>query len=298
MPLLCYSDRYVKPVLLILLCAFGGACQDFNQIVVDKAATGFVFTEGPAWSHDGYLILSDVPRNALFQLKPGQKAGSLRDNSNGAMGNTFDAQGRLYTCETHSRRVTRTDKKGKVEVLAEKYEGKRLNAPNDIVVRRDGQIYFTDPAFGSQQDARELDFYGVYHLTPRGELDVIAKPTGRPNGIALSPNGRVLYVTNSDERNIRAYDLDRGGAASNERVLVSRVEGIPDGLRVDEKGNLYVAADKIEVYTAEGKPLGSIALSESPSNCAFGDEDLQSLYITARTSIYRVRLDVKGSVQY
>jgi len=166
------------------------------------------------------------------------------------------------------------------------------------VVRKDGQVFFTDPAFGSQEDTRDLDFFGVYHVSPRGEVELIAKPKGRPNGIALSPNGRILYVSNSDERNIRAYDLDPKGVASNERVLVSGIDGIPDGLRTDEKGNLYLAANEIEVYTPEGKPLGSIALGETPSNCAFGDEDLQGLYVTARTSVYRIRLDVKGSVQY
>ena len=143
-------------------------------------------------------------------------------------------------------------------MLAERWQGKRLNAPNDIVVRQDGQVFFTDPAFGNQQDAREIDFFGVYHLSPRGELDVIAKPKGRPNGIALSPNGRILYVSNSDEHNVRAYDLDHNGAASNERVLVSGIEGVPDGMRVDEKGNLYLAANKIEVYTPDGKSLGAI----------------------------------------
>lgn len=278
--------------------ALSAAAQDFSEIRLDKVASGYLFTEGPAWSRDGYLVFSDVPANKLLELKPGQKATLLRENSNGAMGNAFDAQGRLYSCETHLRRVTRTDKRGKVDVVAERYEGKRLNAPNDIAIRKDGQVYFTDPAFGSQQDGRELDFYGVYRVTPRGELEVIAKPKGRPNGIAISPNGRTLYVTNSDERNVRAYDLDRSGAASNERMLVAKIEGIPDGIRVDEKGNLYVAANKIEVYTPEGKPLGSIALAEQPSNCAFGDEDLESLYITARTSVFRVRLNVKGSVQY
>jgi gluconolactonase len=221
-----------------------------------------------------------------------------RSNSNGANGNTFDAQGRLYSCESHLRRVTRTDKKGKIEVLAERYQGKRLNAPNDIVVRKDGEIYFTDPAFGSQQDSQELDFFGVYHISRRGEVEVIAKPKGRPNGIALSPTGRVLYVTNSDERNVRAYDIDRNGAASNERILVSNIAGVPDGMRVDEKGNLYVAAAKLEVYSPEGKQLGSVPLNETPSNCAFGDADMESLYVTARTSVYRVRLNVKGSVQY
>jgi gluconolactonase len=281
-----------------LIVALGASGQDFDNVTVERLATGFLFAEGPVWSREGSLVFSDAPNNKLMDWKPGAKTGILRANSNGAMGNTFDAQGRLYTCETHSRRITRTDKKGKVDVFVERYEGKRFNAPNDIVVRKDGQVYFTDPAFGNQEDTRELDFFGVYHVTPRGEAELIAKPKGRPNGITLSPNGRVLYVSNSDERNIRAYDLDGKGAASNERVLVSGIEGIPDGLRADEKGNLYLAAKRIEVYSADGKPIGSIALAETPSNCAFGDEDLQSLYVTARTSLYRIHLDVKGSVQY
>ncbi|MBZ5607855.1 MAG: SMP-30/gluconolactonase/LRE family protein [Acidobacteriia bacterium] len=287
--------RLALPILLLALSAWS---QDFAGVQIDKVATGYLFTEGPAWSRDGYLIFSDVPANKLLELKPPEKAALFREKSNGAMGNAFDALGRLYTCETHTRRVTRTDKKGKIDVLAERYEGKRLNAPNDIAVRKDGQIYFTDPAFGNQQDTQDLDFYGVYHLSPRGELELIAKPKGRPNGVALSPNGRTLYVANSDQRDIRAYDLDHKGSASNERVLVSGIPGVPDGIRTDEKGNLYVAAGKLEVYTPEGKSLASITFAETPSNCEFGGEDLQSLYVTARTSVYRVHLNVKGSVQY
>lgn len=282
---------------LLLFTSVLGA-QDFTDIRVDKVATHYVFTDGPVWARDGYLLFSDVPASQVLQWKPGVTASIYRANSNGTGGNAFDAQGRLYSCETHSRRVVRSDRKGNIEVLAERYQGKRLNGPNDLAVRKDGHIYFTDPAFGNQQDARELDFYGVYHISPHGELDLIAKPKGRPNGIALSPNGRVLYVSNSDEDNIRAYDLDRNGAASNERVLVSGIAGVPDGMRTDEKGNLYLAADKIEVYTPEGKTLGEIEVPETPSNCAFGDADFEGLYITARTSVYRVRLDVKGSAQY
>jgi len=288
----------MKSAVLILLIACSGLSQSFENVTVDRIATGFVFAEGPVWSRDGFLVFSDVSENKLLELKLGQKPALLRANSNGAMGNAFDSQGRLYTCETHARHITRTDKKGRVDVFAERYEGKRFNAPNDIVVRKDGQVYFTDPAFGNQEDTRELDFFGVYHVSPRGEVELIAKPKGRPNGITLSPNGRLLYVANSDERNIRAYDLDSKGAASNERVLVSGIEGIPDGLRADEKGNLYVAAKRIEVFSPDGKSLGSISLAETPSNLAFGDEDFQSLFVTARTSVYRIRLDVKGSVQY
>ena len=276
------------------MLAASAAAQDFSNIHIDRVAAGYAFAEGPAWSPMGFLIFSDIPNNKLLQFTPGQPAGVYKENSNGATGNRFDAQGRLYTCESHSRRVTRIDKKGKVEILAERWQGKRLNAPNDLAVRKEGDVYFTDPAFGNQQDARELDFFGVFHITRKGELEVVAKPKGRPNGIALAPDGRTLYVSNSDERNVRAYDLDKSGAASNERVLISGIEGVPDGICVDEKGDLYVAAKQVMAYSADGKAIGMIPTEETPSNCTFGDADLGSIYITARTSVYRARLDVKG----
>ena len=270
-------------VLLLLVLPL--AAQD-----VQKVAQGFRYTEGPAWSRDGYLLFSDIPSGRIMKQTPDGPTEVYREASNGAAGNAFDAQGRLYTCETHARRVTRTDKKGRIEVLADKWDGKRFNAPNDIVVSKSGHAYFTDPAFGNQQDTRELDFYGVYHIAPKGRLSVVAKPAGRPNGIALSPNGRILYVANSDERNIRAYDLDHDGEPSNERVAVSNIDGIPDGIRAGDNGKLYVAAKGVAVYSPEGKLLMTIPVAETPSNCVFGDADLQTLYITARTSLYRVRL--------
>ncbi len=288
----------MKTAALSLLFAFAVCGQDFSHISIEKVDGGFRFTEGPVWSREGFLLFSDVPNNRIRKLVPGERSTVFRDDSHGANGNTYDAQGRLYSCESKTRRVVRLDKKGNIEVLAEKWEGKRLNAPNDIVVRKDGHIYFTDPAFGDQADTRELSFYGVYHITPKGVMSLIAKPAGRPNGIAFSPNGRILYVNNSDDRNVRAYDLDRNGEVSNERVLVSNIDGVPDGMKVDEKGNLYITAKGIAVYTPEGKLLQNIELSETPANCAFGDPDLQTLYITAHTSLYRIRLNVKGAVQY
>lgn len=284
--------------LLFAICICSASAQDFTDLKVERIVSGLMFADGLAWSPANYLMFSDVPRNKLMKLAPGEKVELYRDNSNGANGNAFDAQGRLYTCEGRGRRVIRTDKKGKIEVLATQWNGKKLNAPNDIALRKDGDAYFTDPAFGYQQDARDLDFYGVYHITRKGELDVIAKLRTRPNGIAVSPNGRTLYVSNSDERNIRAYDLDRNGAASNDRVLVSAIDGVPDGLRVDDKGNLYLAANAIAVYSAEGKLLGSIPFNEKPSSCGFGDADLQGLYVASRTSLYRIRWNVKGSAPW
>ena len=287
--------RYTAAIFVA--CALVPA-QDFSDLKIEKASAGHRFTEGPVWHKDGYLLFSDVPNNKIQKFEPGKGTSVYRENTEGVNGNTLDTQGRLLSCETRGRRVIRTDRKGKVEVLAERWEGKRLNAPNDIVVRRDGHIYFTDPAFGVAADTRELDFYGVYHIPPKGPMELVARPAGRPNGIALSPNGRILYVANSDERNIRAYDLDRDGKASKDRVLVSDIEGVPDGMKVDEKGNLYVTCKGVAVYSPQGKKLTMIEIPETPANCAWGDADYQALYITARTSVYRVRLNVKGSVPY
>jgi sugar lactone lactonase YvrE len=269
-----------------------------QDVRIERVAAPYTFTEGPLWAREGYLLYADPPNDKIYKLSSGERPAVFRDDTHGSMGLTFDVQGRLYMCETKGRRVTRLDKKGNLEVLAEAWQGKKLNAPNDIVVRKDGNIYFTDPAFGYQQDKRELDFYGVYHIGLKGELDLVAKSATRPNGIALAPNGRTLYVTNSDEQKVRAYDVGKDGETSNERILISNIEGVPDGIRVDEKGNLYVAARQIFVYNNAGKQISIIGVSETPSNLAWGDSDFATLYVSARSAVYRIRLDVKGSVQY
>jgi gluconolactonase len=202
---------------------FSASAQDFSFIKLELLSKGYTYTDGPAWSKEGFLVFSDTPGDKLLKWNPGREVEVYREDAHGPAGNAFDQQGRLYTCETRTRRITRTDKNGKIEVLAADFEGKHLNAPNDIVISKSDHVYFTDPAFGSQQEKRDLDFYGVYHLPPKGPLKVIAKPKGRPNGIALSANGRILYVGNSDEHNIRAYDLDRNGDASGERVFISSI---------------------------------------------------------------------------
>ena len=262
---------------------------------VQVLAKGYTYTDGPAWSKDGFLIFSDTPGDQLLKWVPGQDPEVYRDHVLGPAGNAFDAQGRLYTCETRARRVTRTDRKGAVEVLADRWEGKRLNAPNDIAVSRGDHVYFTDPAFGSQADHRELDFYGVYHLPPRGPLALVAKLASRPNGLALSPNGRVLYVTDSDRRSVDAYDLDRNGQPAGQRTLIADTGAIPDGIRVDEKGNLYVAARGIAVYNAAGEMTDTIPVEGRPSNCGFGEADGKSMFITAGRNLFRVRILQPGA---
>lgn len=275
-------------------CALLASAQDSSRIAIEQIGKGYVFTEGPAWSPGSFLIFSDTPADSLLKWIPGRGVEIFRKQANGPAGNAFDGQGRLYTCETHARRVTRTQRDGRMDVLAERWEGKRFNAPNGLAVSRSGHVYFTDPAFGGQADHRELDFYGVYHISPKGVLQLVAKPSGRPHGIALSPNGRILYVGNSDEHNVRAYDLGRGGEASRERVLIADTGGVPAGMCVAEDGDLYVAVGMgINIYSHEGHSIRRVAMHERPSNCAF-QGDGAALYVTARESLYRIRFDVKG----
>jgi len=286
------TRRVLRPGLFLFTLAL--AAQDFSEIKFDYLARDIGFAEGPAWSRKGYLVFSDTVGDRLMKWLPGTPVAPLRPAA-GPSGNAFDQEGRLYTCETRARRVVRTDEKGAVEILADKWEGRRLNAPNDIVVSKSGHVYFTDPAFGDQAEHREVDFYGVYHLPPKGPLKVVAKPTGRPNGVALSANGRILYVVNSDERNVRAYDLDRAGDASNERVLIDKIPSVPGGIRTDTAGNLYVTGKNLYVYSADGKPVHTIELHRPASNCAFGEGDGQTLFITAGSEVYRARFGAKGA---
>lgn len=282
----------------VFLLAGVAAAQDFSDLRFDRIANTLRYAEAPVWAPDGSLLYADVPSNTIWQWRGGAKPAVYATDSNGAGGLAFDAQGRLYVCEWHNRLVVRVDKKGKREILADKWEGKRLNSPNDIAIRKDGNVWFTDPAFGSGVDARELDFYGVYHITPKGELSVAAKWKTRPNGVAVSPAGHILYVTNADERKLYAFDLDHNGAATNQRVVVSGIEGVPGGVRVDEKGNLYIAARHLLIYTPDGKLIRRVQLPAAASNCAFGESDLESLFVTAKSEVYRIRVPVKGVLLY
>lgn len=286
--------------LLVAIPAWAQApqAQAPQEYTVQVIATGMRFADGPVWSLEDFLLFSDTVTDKQHKYTPGRGVSEVGTRPGGAAGNAYDEKGNLYTCEFRERRVTRTAKNGKMEVIAARFEGKRYNAPNDVVVRRDGNVYFTDPAFGHQQDTRELDFDGVFRVTTRGQVEAIAKWKTRPNGLALSPNGRILYVSDADGQAIRAFDLDRAGAASNERVLVSRIPGVPDGIRTDEMGNLYVAAKGVLIYSPQGELMRTIQLGETPSNLAFGDPDFSTLFVTARTSVYRIRVGVKGSVPY
>lgn len=272
---------------------------DLSEIVagkVEKVADGFQFTEGPVWHPDGYLLFSDIPANQIIKWTPGGKVDVFREPSGNSNGLTFDRQGRLVACEHGNRRVSRTEKDGAIVTLADRFEGKRLNSPNDLCVRSDGTIYFTDPDYGTPEGQKDLDFQGVYRISPDGNLLLEARVRFRkPNGLALSPDERVLYVNDTEGRNVRAFDVKPDGSLVNDRILI---QGPPlsgtDGMKVDVKGNLYVTAGGVWVIDPAGKHLGTIEVPERPANCAFGDADNKTLYITARTGLYRVRLKIQG----
>jgi len=294
--------RFAVLLVSLLIAVAVAAAQDFSALKAEKVAGDFKFTEGPVWNRAGFLLFSDIPANTIYKWTPGGKAEVFRQPSGNSNGLTYDRQGRLIACEHSNRRVSRMGRDGKVTALAEAYQGKRLNSPNDVVVRRDGNIYFTDPPYGiPKEQKQELEFQGVFRLSPKGELTLIAKDFDRPNGLALSPDEKTLYVDDTTRRHVRAFTLAKDGSASGGAVVADlKVEkGGVDGMKVDAKGNMYVTGSGgVWVFDKAGKHLGTIAVPETPANCAFGDRDYKTLYITARTSLYRVRLPYAGHRTY
>ncbi len=272
--------------------------QVFEDVQAERVATGLQYADGIVWARQGYLVFADAGKKKIYRLDPGSAPKPTEEDNNGAQGLAYDTQARLYVCEPLTRRVVRMDRAGKLETLADAFEGKKLNAPNDLVVRKDGQIYFTDPAFASAVDTRELDFNGVFQITPKGEITAVAKWKTRPNGIAISENGKLLYVGDSDRHAIVAFDLDNHGVASNPRDVIRNIDGVPNGIRTDVTGRIYVGARGLNIYSADGRFLQKLLGGEIVSNCAFGDNDFETLYVAGRKAIYKLRLGVKGALQY
>ncbi len=272
--------------------------QDTATYEAEKITASLQFVDGLAWSRSGFLAAADVRQKKIFKLTTAPHPEILLADDGGASGLAYDARGRLYLCESEARRVTRIDPKGTVEVLAAEVQGRKFNSPNDLTVRRDGHVYFTDPAFGSASDRRELDFHGVWHLSPKGDLEAVAKWQTRPNGIALSADGKALFVTDSDRHAVVAFDLDRAGQAGNPRDVIKSIAGVPGGIATDADGSFYVAARGIAVYSPRARLQRTLLEGEYTSNCAFGEGDLESLFVSARGSIFRVKPGVKGALQY
>lgn len=289
----------MKPFAGLLLAAVLLHGQDFSNVQAERVATSLQYIDGLVWARSGFLIFSDVQKKKIYRVDPGKAPQPTEEESNAAEGLAFDPQGRLYICEPGTRRVIRIDAKNKQEVIADGFQGKKLNAPNDLVVRKDGQIYFTDPAFSSQLETRELDFNGIFHVTPKGEIEAVAKWSTRPNGITLSADGKTLFVVDSDRHAVVAFGLDgKTGAATNPRDVIQNIDGVPGGIRTDVNGNIYVGARGVGVYSPDGKRLQQLLIGEIITNCAFGDPDFETLYVSGRKSIYKIRLGVKGALQY
>ena len=266
---------------------------------LEKLAGDFQFIEGPIWHPDGFLLFSDIPANIIYKFASNQQVEVFRRPSGKANGNTLDKENRLVTAENENRRVSRTEKDGKVITLADRYEGKRFNSPNDLVVKSDGSIYFTDPSYGVSKDREELGFYGVYRLAADGKLTLLVKDLVLPNGIAFSPDEQKLYVNNSEARYIAVYDVKPDGTVTNERLFADLKDasqgGVPDGLKVDLEGNVYsTGPGGVWILSPDGKVLGKISVPETATNLAWGESDRKTLYITGSTSLYRIRLKIAG----
>jgi gluconolactonase len=277
---------------------------------LDKLADGCIWAEGPVWFADGgYLLWSDIPNNRMLRWMPETGVSTFRAESNNSNGNTRDRQGRLVTCEHLTRRVTRTEPDGSITVIADKYKGKRLNSPNDVVVKSDGSIWFTDPSYGiltefegSRSEQEQGGCY-VYRVDPKtGEITTVVEDFVKPNGLAFSPDEKILYVADSAAshdpnapHHIRAFDVVDGKKLTNSRVFCDIKGGsIPDGFRVDVNGNVWTSADGVECYAPDGTLLGRIKVPEVVANVTFGGKRRNRLFITATTSLYAVYVNTTG----
>ncbi|MEP6714972.1 MAG: SMP-30/gluconolactonase/LRE family protein [Terriglobia bacterium] len=281
---------------------------------IERVATGFTFTEGPLWRPEGVLWFSDVPGNVIRSVTPAGEVKVIMQNAGGTVsappgafigpnGMISDKDGTVLLCQHGNRRIVRVGSDMAVTPYLDRFEGHRFNSPNDLVHRSDGALYFTDPPYGlTKQDedpAKELKFNGVFLYTG-GKLKAIIKDLTRPNGIALSPDEKILYVANSDEktRSLMQYDIAADGTVSKGRIFYDlagvKEKGIPDGIKVDSQGNVYAAGPEgVWVFSPDGRHLGTIQPGETPANCGWGD-DGRTLYITATSSVYRIRVAVAG----
>ena len=276
---------------------------------IEQIATGFVFTEGALWHSEGsYLLFSDIIGNQMHRWDAEGGVTSFRQPSHMANGNTWDRQGRLLTCEHATSRVTRTEQDGSITVLASHFEGRALNSPNDIVVKSDGSIYFTDPIFGRRAPHGvprdpELDHSSVYRIDPDNQtLTRLAPRLEQPNGLCFSLDESLMYVNDSPRKQIYVYGVLPDGSLGEGQLfaqLPGDEPGVPDGMKVDTKGHIYCCGPGgIHVMTSQGHRIARIRFPEKACNFAFGDADHRTLYVTACTSLYRLRLRVPGRPQW
>jgi gluconolactonase len=280
-----------------------------SEFRLERIATGFLFTEGPIWNHvEGHLTFSDIPGDQMHRWTPERGVFSFRQPSNKANGNTYDRQARILTCEHATSRVTRTGDGGELDVLASHYGGKELNSPNDIIVRTDGAIFFTDPTYGRMphfgiERNVELDFRGVYMVGENARSPVLlVSDFEQPNGLCLSPDERTLYVDDTTRGHIRSFTIAADGALNGGKVwaeLANHGPGAPDGLKCDTKGNVYCAGPGgIHVFAPDATCLGIFEIPEVAANFTWGGSDMKTVFVTASTSVYRFRTRIPGPVLF
>ncbi len=268
---------------------------DVNKIAKPALiADGFLFTEGPVWNrHENYLLFSDIAGDTIYKLIIPDKIDIFRQPSNNANGLAFDINGCLLAAEHGSRSVTRLQKDGSIQTIVSSYMNQRLHSPNDLAVRSDGTIYFTDPPFGLGSRKPEMDFMGLFRLDPGGNIFLEEQFQQYPNGVALSPDEKTLYLALTFAHKIIAFNVAPNGSINNPQLLARA--SYPDGMAVDLAGNIYIASSEgIKVVSREGASLGTISLEQHPANCAFAGEDGKTLIITARTGLYGLKLPIPG----
>lgn len=278
-----------------------------QSVTVEKLATGFLFTEGPLWhAAQRYLLFSDMPGDHLRKWSAGEGVTTFRKPCAQSNGLAWDREGRLIVCEHATSRLTRTEADGTSTVLASHHGGKELNSPNDVVVKSDGALYFSDPTYGRNEyygtpRPLQLDVRGVYRVAPDGQLSLLVDDFGQPNGLCFSLDEKQLYVNDTDRQHIRVFDVAPGGALANGRVWAETKgegAGAPDGMKIDSAGNVYCCGPGgIHVFAPDAACLGVIRMPEYTANFCFGDDDLRSLYVTAATSLYRLRVNTPGAAQ-
>jgi len=282
-------------VLLFVIVAAGCSAENASVVAagtkVEKLCGGFRFTEGPAADAKGNIFFSDIPNNRIHKWSLEGRLSTFRENSGGANGLFFDKKGNLLACEGGGRRLASIDPQGNVTMLADKYDGKRFNSLNDLWIDTKGGIYFTDPRYGRRDDL-EQDGEHVYYLAPdRKKLIRVIDDMVRPNGIIGTPDGKLLYVTDHGGKKTFVYTINKDGTLSNKKFFAP--EG-SDGMTIDNEGNVYLTTSVVSIYNKKGEKNETIEVPEKPANVCFGGKDKQTLFITARTSLYSVRMRVKG----
>jgi gluconolactonase len=280
-----------------------------SSVTFEKLATGFLFTEGPLWHPaEKYLLFSDMPGDHMRRWSAKDGVTTFRKPCAQSNGLTWDREGRLVVCEHATSKLTRTEPDGRSTVLASHHGGKELNSPNDVVVKSDGGIYFSDPTYGRAEyygnpRPLQLDFRGVYRAeSDGGKLTLLAADFGQPNGLCFSLDETRLFVNDTERKHIRVFDVTPDGTLSGDRVWAETTgegQGAPDGMKIDAEGNVYCCGPGgIHVFDPSGDCLGVIKMPEYTANFCFGDDDLRSLYVTASSSLYRLRVTVPGTAQY